>query len=91
MGRCAGKRKRRADREEVAEVAGKLKLVTLDSEKRCGGAGEVVTNGACGQAGRKTLLARTTESRKAHCREDALDAELRGGDVLVPERKRRNR
>lgn len=78
---------------EVAEVAGKLKLVTLDAEEAVleVRAKSLQTELVAKQV-EKTLLARTTESRKgALSRGRIRMQELRGGDVQVPQTKKRGR
>jgi len=78
---------------EVAEVAGKLKLVTLDAEEAVleVRAKSLQTELVAKQV-EKTLLARTTESRKgALSRGRIRMQELRGGDVQVAEAKKRRR
>ncbi len=74
---------------EVAEVAGKLKRVTLDAEQA---ELEVrlksVQTELIAKQVEKTLLARTTASRKAEIlRGRVRMRELRGGDATVPRRK----
>lgn len=78
---------------EVAEVAGKLKLVTLDAEEAVleVRAKSLQTELVAKQV-EKTLLARTTESRKgALTRGRIRMQELRGGDVPVSVAKGRKR
>jgi len=91
----AGWEKESAERiaNEVAEVAGKLKLVTLDAEEAVleVRAKSLQTELVAKQV-EKTLLARTTESRKgALSRGRIRMQELRGGDVQVSEAKKRGR
>ena len=74
---------------EVAEVAGKLKLVTLDAEEAVleVRAKSLQTELLAKQV-EKTLLARTTASRAGELsRGRARMQELRGGDRAVPGRK----
>jgi len=76
---------------EVAEVAGKLKLVTLDAEEAVleVRAKSLQTELVAKQV-EKTLLARTTASREgALSRGRIRMQELRGGDVQIPPAKRR--
>jgi len=74
---------------EVAEVAGKLKRVTLDAQQaelevRL----KAVQTELIAKQVEKTLLARTTASRKAEIvRGRARMRELRGGDAAAPKRK----
>lgn len=74
---------------EVAEVAGKLKRVTLDAQQaelevRL----KAVQTELIAKQLEKTLLARTTASRKAEIvRGRARMRELRGGDAAAPKRK----
>ena len=74
---------------EVAEVAGKLKRVSLDAEEAVleVRAKSLQTELVAKQV-EKTLLSRTMESREhALSRGRIRMRELRGGDVAVPERK----
>jgi circadian clock protein KaiC len=74
---------------EVAEVAGKLKRVNLDAEEAVlqVRAKSVQTELLAKQV-EKTLLARTTESRKGEVsRRRARMRELRGADAALPVRK----
>jgi circadian clock protein KaiC len=76
---------------EVAEVAGKLKLVTLDAEEAVleVRAKSLQTELVAKQA-EKTLLHRTTEWRKGALTRGRLRMqELRGGDVPIPVVKER--
>jgi circadian clock protein KaiC len=74
---------------EVAEVAGKLKGVTLDAQQaelevRL----KAVQTELIAKQVEKTLLARTTASRKAEILRGRVRVrELRGGDATVPRRK----
>jgi circadian clock protein KaiC len=76
---------------EVAAVAGKLKGVTLDAEQaelevRL----KAVQTELLAKQIEKTLLARTTASRKAEVlRGTVRMRELRSGDVAAPNSKRR--
>jgi circadian clock protein KaiC len=77
---------------EVAEVAGKLKLVTLDAEEAVleVRAKSLQTELVAKQV-EKTLLARTTASRQgALSRGRIRMQELRGGDAAIPQRKVRS-
>ena len=74
---------------EVAEVAGKLKRVTLDAQQaelevRL----KAVQTELVAKQVEKTLLARTTASRKAEILRGRVRVrELRGGDAAAPRRK----
>jgi circadian clock protein KaiC len=74
---------------EVAEVAGKLKRVTLDTQQaelevRL----KAVQTELIAKQVEKTLLARTTASRKAEILRGRVRVrELRGGDAAAPRRK----
>jgi circadian clock protein KaiC len=74
---------------EVAEVAGKLKRVTLDTQQaelevRL----KAVQTELIAKQVEKTLLARTTASRKAEILRGRVRVrELRGGDAASPRRK----
>jgi len=76
---------------EVAAVAGKLKGVTLDAEQaELGVRLKAVQTELLAKQIEKTLLARTTASRKAEVlRGGVRMRELRSGDVAAPRRKRR--
>jgi len=74
---------------EVAEVAGKLKRVTLDAQQaelevRL----KVVQTELIAKQVEKTLLARTTASRKAEILRGRVQmGKLRGGDAAAPKSK----
>jgi len=76
---------------EVAAVAGKLKGVTLDAEQaELGVRLKAVQTELLAKQIEKTLLARTTASRKAEVlRGSVRMRELRSGDAATPRRKRR--
>jgi circadian clock protein KaiC len=76
---------------EVAAVAGKLKGVTLDAEQaELGVRLKAVQTELLAKQIEKTLLARTTASRKAEVlRGGVRMRELRSGDAAAPRRKRR--
>ena len=76
--------------KEVAEVAGKLKRVSLDAEEAVleVRAKSLQTELVAKQV-EKTLLARNTQSRKGEVsRGHTRMRELRGGDATVPKRKK---
>jgi circadian clock protein KaiC len=75
--------------DEVASVAGKLKGVTLDAEQaELGVRLKAVQTELVAKQVEKTLLARTTASRKAEVlRGDVRMRELRGGDAAAPKRR----
>ena len=74
---------------EVAAVARKLKGVTLDAEQaELGVRLKAVQTEFIAKQIEKTLLARTTASRKAEVlRGNVRMRELRGGDVAAPRRR----
>jgi len=74
---------------EVAEVAGKLKRVTLDAQQaELEVRMKAVQTELVAKQVEKTLLARTTASRKAAIIGGRVRMrELRGGDAAAPRRK----
>jgi circadian clock protein KaiC len=74
---------------EVAEVAGKLKRVTLDAQQaELEVRMKAVQTELIAKQVEKTLLGRTTASRKAEIMRGRVRMrELRGGDAAAPKRK----
>ena len=73
---------------EVAEVAGKLKRVSLDAEQAVLEVrAKSLQTELLAKKVEKTLLARTTESRKGELKRGRMRMrELRGGDIAMPAR-----